>query len=537
MDIFDHQLSGDTIAALKVPFEHDANYRNKATTADGERVKPNDSVELRNGSLLRIVFITKDNSGKTWLHGIRLLHNEEIDKKYSEKLGHYLKALLPCDQNEVCAIIKTTTDSDAIDAFLVSEPLIDVVCKRRIIFTNTLRTWGDSQAEPKKSTDSDRHGTLFCRWKHIEKADLEKRKVSEFKLRRLTRSEADIENGIAPFWLLHHHRPGQNRSRPSDVQFTYGDICAGGGGTSRAAELAGLMHRFLLDNDTNACETLRLNFGPEVVIESDVCEFCQLKESGLVVDVVHFSFVCKAHSAANRHTNPERDAEHIALGYTLSDILKMCRPRIVTMEQVPGINKRSDDGQHLRSYIQALTESGYDCRWKKINFQEYGNAQARQRIIIMAACPGQDLPSWPRATNGNGRRLLKPVRIKDALLLVPEVDDLPPHMLQHTAKPDAVHSDPRQPLKACITTRGGDTDVHPYEKRSFNMAELAVLNGFPAWHQFPAELGVTALRELIGNAVPALSFKLFFDKVVEALKQTDEENAQYEQTEGRDFME
>ncbi|KAL1597221.1 hypothetical protein SLS60_008803 [Paraconiothyrium brasiliense] len=301
MDGVDRQLSTDTIAALNVPFGHDANHRNKATTARGETVKPNDSVELRDGSFLRIVFITKDLSGKRWLHGIRLRHNEEVDKKWSEKLGHHLKALLPCDENEVCAIIKTTTDSDAIDAFLVSEPLIDVVRKRQIVFTNTVRTWGNSQVAANIPTrDFDRHVTLFCRFKYIEKADLKKRSVAEFKLQE---------------------------------------------------------------------------------------------------------------------------------------------------------------------------------------------------------------------------------------------DDLPTHMLQHTRKPDAVHTDPRQPLKACITTRGGDTDVHPYEKRSFNMAELAVLNGFPAWHQFPPKLGITALRELIGNAVPALSFKLFFDKVVEALKETDEDLEQYEKNEGRDFME
>jgi DNA (cytosine-5)-methyltransferase 1 len=109
-------------------------------------------------------------------------------------------------------------------------------------------------------------------------------------------------------------------------------------------------------------------------------------------------------------------------------------------------------------------------------------------------------------------------------------------MLQHTRKPNAIHPDPRKPLPSCIKTNGGESDVHPYEKRSFNMAELAALNGFPAWHKFPPTLRLTALRELIGNAVPALSFQPFFDKVVKALKQTDEENEEYEKTEGREYV-
>jgi DNA (cytosine-5)-methyltransferase 1 len=332
MDEVDRRLTAETIAALTVPFEHHRDSLNKARTVSGERVRPNDSVELQDGSFLRIVFITKDDDGTKLLHGIRLLRNEEVDRRYSDKLGHDLKALLPCDRNELCAIIKTTTDTDALDAFFVSEPLRGVRRKRNIILTNTVPNWGETPvASNVSSQDSNQDRTLFCRYKYIEKADVKTQKIDEFQLRRLSRTESDVEYGIAPFWLLHHHRSGQDRFRNSNEQYTYGDICAGGGGTSRAAVLASLTPRFLLDNDANACATLRLNFGPEVVLETDVCDFCQLKESGLVVDVLHLSYVCKGHSAANRHENPERDAEHIALGYTLSDILRMCRPRVVTM--------------------------------------------------------------------------------------------------------------------------------------------------------------------------------------------------------------
>lgn len=558
MDALERDVASDTLEAFKAPFASDALLQDEATTPGGEIIKPNDSVEFQDGSFMRIIFIMEQDNAKIQLHGYQMLRNEAVDKKYSQRLGHNLKALLPCRNDEICAIVKTTSDTDAIDAYLIIKPLEDVVRKRRIIVTNVVHTWSDGQLASNESLPDDQAqlaGALTCKWKYVEKIDVQKRKVTAFQIRRITMAESDPEHGIHPCYLLQQYQTNAHRSKQLNIEYSYGDICAGGGGASQAAVLAGLKPRFLLDNDPNACETLSLNFGPDVVIEEDVCVFSQLKETGLVVDVVHYSYVCCAHSAANRHTNPERDADNVALAYTLSDILKLCKPRVVTMvrsfatrmsgtyssklmcmqEQVPGIEKRSDDGQHLRSYIQALTENGYECRWRVVNFGQYSNVQARKRIIIFAACPGQQLPSWPEPTNGSGRRLPDPVTIEEALFLVP--DNLRNHMLQHTAKRNVVHPDPKQPLKGCITTSGGSSDVHPYEDRSFNMAELAALNGFPPWHEFPSHLGVTALRRIIGNAVPALSFRHFFDKVVKSLRETDEEHEEYEMNEGHSRME
>lgn len=334
MDSVDRALTAETIAALNVPFDHHTESFNEARTAGDEIIRPNDGAELQDGSFMRVMFITKDDDGAKILHGIRLLRNDQVDKRFSEKLGHHLMALLPCARNELCAILNTITDTAAIDSSLVSESLKNVVRTRHIIFTNTDLYW-DEDKKDKSSWDNsegvENEGTLYVRFKYVELADLKKRKVSEFQLRRVTRVESDVEHGIAPFWLLHNHRSSHDRSRRSNEKYTYTDICAGGGGTSQAAVLAGLTPKLLLDNNHNACVTLRLNFGQEVVLQSDVRDFCQLKESGNVVDVVHFSFSCQGHSSLNHHTNPEMDAENIALGYALSDILQMCNARVVTM--------------------------------------------------------------------------------------------------------------------------------------------------------------------------------------------------------------
>ena len=115
-------------------------------------------------------------------------------------------------------------------------------------------------------------------------------------------------------------------------------------------------------------------------------------------------------------------------------------------------------------------------------------------------------------------------------------DELPDYMLRHTVlSSDVQHPDPDKPLPRVISCNGGDTNIHPYEDRSFNMAELAALNGFPPWHKFP-ELGITALRALIGNAVPAMPFEHFFREVVTALEETDKQLGKNEPKKGAECI-
>ena len=95
-------------------------------------------------------------------------------------------------------------------------------------------------------------------------------------------------------------------------------------------------------------------------------------------------------------------------------------------------------------------------------------------------------------------------------------------MAEFTAKDERPYDD-RRPLKGCITTSGGDADIHPSGDRSFNMQELAQLAGFPAKHKF---VGCkTSIRKQIGNAVPANPATPFFEEIVESLKEFDKEVA------------
>ena len=98
-------------------------------------------------------------------------------------------------------------------------------------------------------------------------------------------------------------------------------------------------------------------------------------------------------------------------------------------------------------------------------------------------------------------------------------------MRQFTAKPNRAPYDPHQRLNQCITTSGGEGDLHPDGGRSFNLQELSQLAGWPAGHRFFGNK--TSIRRQIGNGVPALPFRVFFDQVLESLARFDTQVAAF----------
>ncbi|EME48324.1 hypothetical protein DOTSEDRAFT_48843 [Dothistroma septosporum NZE10] len=305
--------------------------------------------------------------------------------------------------------------------------------------------------------------------------------------------------------------------------YTFADICAGAGGMSRGAEQAGLKHSFLLDNWADACRTLRLNFPGARVLETDIHEFCTSGQSApwMRVDVLHISFPCQTYSAA--HTRPvgacPNDDANEAAGYCVEDILKLTRPRVVTFEQTEGLFSRHPDS--FAALIQQLTAMNYNVRWRVLQCDRFGNVQPRKRLFVIASCPGAPLPPFPKPTHGNGHGLQKPVTIRDRLNLVrPGMDSHDQHM-RRFGKRNGVAYNPNQPLRQCITTGGGDGDLHPDGDRSFTMRELACLAGFPAYHKFAHSKAMTTIRKQIGNAVPSMVGNVIFGEIIQSMREHD----------------
>ena len=174
-------------------------------------------------------------------------------------------------------------------------------------------------------------------------------------------------------------------SRGNGDEHTFGDICAGAGGATRAAHQAGLPVSFVLDHDRDACATQRKNFPGAKVLEMSIFDFLsgnfKLKKY-IEVTVLHISFPCQTYSTAHTQAGKNDDANEAA-GYAAIDILEKCQPRVVTLEQTSNIvNGHKASFQAL---VHQLTYVGYNVRWKIVNFADTGNAHARNRLFMIAS--------------------------------------------------------------------------------------------------------------------------------------------------------
>ncbi|KAK3074678.1 hypothetical protein LTR53_002685 [Teratosphaeriaceae sp. CCFEE 6253] len=289
-------------------------------------------------------------------------------------------------------------------------------------------------------------------------------------------------------------------------QRTHADFLAGGGGATTGAQLAGSTIKFVLDKSLDACNTLKRAFPHATVLHEVLADFLHSHDKECYkVLTIHISYPCKTYSGA--HTRDGRDNllnEDAACSVT--EIFRATRPKIATFEQTNAMVHYKKNYHVWRRLIRDITQSHYSLRWRVLDVLEYGNPSQRKRLIIMTACPGHPLPPFPESTHGPGKKAF--VTVHKALSILRPTTYIEEHMRQSTPK-DLPAYDPRQVHPHTITCDGGQGDLYPSGKRSFNMQELALLLGFPLWRRF-AKATKTALRTMIGNAVPvALATSLY----------------------------
>lgn len=170
--------------------------------------------------------------------------------------------------------------------------------------------------------------------------------------------------------------------------FTYGDAFCGAGGTTRGAVMAGLRVKWGFDFDQHACTTWRLNFPGATCYEMSSERLVSLATPSpcssdipidVKVDILHLSPPCQYFSPA--HTiEGKNDEMNTASLFAVAAVIKVAKPRVVTLEQTFGILYPRFRG-YFSSLICMFTSCGFSLRWAIVPLAQWVSSSCFPRLV------------------------------------------------------------------------------------------------------------------------------------------------------------
>lgn len=341
-------------------------------------------------------------------------------------------------------------------------------------------------------------------------------------------------------------------------------LFSGAGGMDIGVMQAGFDIKACVELDKNCCETLRENICREkrdtIVFEGDIKVLDPLeilRATGLSegeVDLLFGGPPCQAFSQIGKQKSLED--ERGLLLYEILRYAKDLQPKAIMIEQVKGLlsakDLSGDMGGVFKSFINQLESMDYVPKWRVLLAANYGVAQMRQRIFIVATkkpngfCfpdPTHDAPSRNHnlfnllpyktvgeALEGLGEPLIKskgddqpdnshydvtPIGDKTRIHGVPEGDHLsaqkhlPADQIRNLSKKDTTKFLRLNRKKPSNTLRGGEIFFHPVEDRYLTPRECMRIHGYPDDYVLrgPIRGRSGSVKDLdqhrqIGNSVP-----------------------------------
>jgi len=183
------------------------------------------------------------------------------------------------------------------------------------------------------------------------------------------------------------------------------ELFSGAGGLAKGLENSGFEHIAYIENNRDACTTLRYNFDAQKVFEGNVQEY--EFETLSNIDVLAGGPPCQPFSLGGKHksSSDERDMFPFAIkavrslrpkAFIFENVKGLLRPSfscyfeyILLRLQYPDFNcENSNDWMQNLSHLRELAGNPdsppeYKVQFKLINAADYGVAQTRERVIIV----------------------------------------------------------------------------------------------------------------------------------------------------------
>lgn len=168
------------------------------------------------------------------------------------------------------------------------------------------------------------------------------------------------------------------------------EICSGAGGQALGLESAGFDHAALVEIESAACQTLRLNRPNWNVVEGDLHAFDGTPYQG--IDLLAGGVPCPPFSKAGKQLGAEDERDLFPQAIRLVD---ECRPRAVMLENVRGLLDAVFD-DYRNKVEQQLRSLGYESGWRLLNASDYGVSQLRPRVVFVGIRKDvSDRFEWP----------------------------------------------------------------------------------------------------------------------------------------------
>ncbi len=341
------------------------------------------------------------------------------------------------------------------------------------------------------------------------------------------------------------------------------DFFAGCGGASCGFRDAGMEISFALDHDAEARASFQANF-PDTHFEfADIrnvsVEAVRLRVESERLKPVLFSGCAPCQPFSRQNTKrPSLDQdERVPLLTYFANLVEGCRPDLVFVENVPGLQKLDSDSQPFGDFLGRLEAAEYEVDYRPIKLARYGIPQSRRRLVLVASQHGTI--HLPDETHGPGTPNERYGTVRDWISHLPPIqageehDQIPNHRAANLSArnvervkatpegggnrdwPDHLrlecHKDfsgytdvygrmswdtPASGLTTRCTSYSNGRFGHPEQDRAISIREAACLQTFP--EDFVFEGSMASIARQIGNAVPTRLAKLVGQQFIEHLK-------------------
>lgn len=337
------------------------------------------------------------------------------------------------------------------------------------------------------------------------------------------------------------------------------DFFSGCGGTSCGFREAGMDIRYALDKDVDAQASFEANFPDAHLERKDIRE---LSVDGLRSRVqaeapcpVLFCGCapCQPFSKQITHRPSMDDDDRVPLLSQFMSLVEACRPDIVFVENVPGLQKLCDASQPFGDFLLRMKSLGYDVTTEVLMLAKFGVPQRRRRLVVIGSRHGKI--ALPEETHGSGTPNGTYSTVHDWIADFPPIQagethgtianhraaklsarnleriratpqgggnrDWPDHLKLQCHAGFIGYSDaygrmswdaPASGLTTRCTSYSNGRFGHPEQDRAISVREAACLQTFPLHFRFKGSMA--SMSKQIGNAVPVRLAELIGKQVL-----------------------